>query len=327
MALKLLWKNPNTVATTIDIYRGDTSNVSLTTPLKTVDGAETSWIDTTALFGKTYYYVWAVNSAVDRVVSRPQKIEVSDRRGPGSNLLRHGDENYGYYGAVSAADFVNSTTLYNAAKNTSGLPTTVIYPTWHKFARKGKVVFVPNQWFGDVTWQSLYDAGLVYGTDDVGGANPAGTVNQLTTFDFNGETFLIRLMKGMPEGLVWDGSNFNPNTFAPMKDVYAEYEDFLYPLCKDAPLRQRMVSVDTLDGRAWIPGAAYNNRVNYGVICQEALANVLVRGTPNYNNDPSTRSSMESTIARSRTAGTPWVPVVEYVGRVGETFTLPKTAK
>lgn len=328
MALKLLWKNPNTVATTIDIYRGDTAQVDLTTPLKTVDGTETSWIDTTALFGKTYYYVWAVNSANDRVVSRPQKIEVSDRRGPGSNLLLFGDESYGFYGTVSAADFINSSAIYSALKVVSGIPSAIIYPTWYKYIRNGKVVFVPSSTFGDTTWQSLYNAGLVYGTDDVGGGSPAGTVNQLVTFNLNGETFLVRLMKGMPDGLTWDGTTIDLNTYPAAQGVYSEFEDFIYPMVNIAPLRQRLVTVDYVNARNIIPTGRYSDRNGYGMWCQEALnTNTLVRASPGYENANYSRDNLQSLYARAKSVNSPWVPVVEYVGRVGETVTLPKTAK
>lgn len=330
MSLKLSWKNPNTQPTTIDIYRGETATVDTTTPLVTLDGAVTSWIDTTAQFGKSYYYVWAVNSANDRVVSRPQKIEVADRRGPGPNTLLHGNELYGYFGSIASADFVNTGALLGALKSQTGISQTVLYPKWHKFSRNGKVLFVPDTRLGDATWQDLYNAGAVYGTNDVGAATPAGTVNQLCTFELNGDLFLVRLPKGWPDGLTWDGTTTgNMETMLSMRDKWSEYDDLLFPIITPAPLRQRMVTVDIATGGNILTAGSYSDRTGYGVACQEQpIANVnLVRGQGGYSFLPPVRDTVSVIMARPKTLPACWWPVVEYIGRVGGTYTLPLTAK
>lgn len=332
MSLKLSWKNPNTQPTTIDIYRGDTSTVDLTTPLVTVDGATTSWIDTTALFGKTYYYVWAVNSAKDRVVSRPQKIEVADRRGPGPNTLVYGNELYGYFGSVPTADFVNSAAITGALKSLTGIDTTVYYPKWYKYSRNGKVLFVPDTRFGDATWQNLYNAGAVFGTNDVGAANPPGTVNQLCTFELNGDLFLIRLPKGYPDGLTWDGTGSGSmDALAAVKEKYSEYEDLFFPIMAITPLRQRMVNVDGISGALILTGGNYTDRASVGVACQEQSPTnngiTLMRGVGGNSYNPPDRNTASAYNVKAKTTPCCWWPVIEYIGRVGGTVTLPLTAK
>lgn len=320
MALKLKWKNPNKGATSVEIYRGDTPTVDLTTPLVKLTGGELEWVDSTALFGKTYYYVWAVNTQNDRVVSQPQKIEVNDRKGPGPNLLKQGTESYGYFGSLPSADFVNSSTILGALKSTSGIPTGPYYPTWYKFIRNGKVLFVPGIYFGDVTWTSLYTAGAVYGTDDMGGVNSPGNVNQLSTFELNGDLFLIRLAKGIPDGMVWTGGNIDLNVAPEAQGIYSEYEDLLYPLIDLAPLRKRMVTVEAVNPTYIIPSGQYSGRQTQGVITQEVpnAANVLHRGYGTYNYAAHARATVESAIVRARTLSSCWWPVIEYIGRVSE---------
>lgn len=323
MALKLKWKNPNVGATTIDIYRGDTINVSLTTPLVTLTNGELSWVDTTALFGKTYYYVWAVNTANDRVVSRPQKIEVNDRKGPGPNLLLHGDESYGYFGTVPAADFVNNSTILACAKNLSGLPQSALYPTWYKFIRNGKVLFVPNQSFGDTNWQNLYNAGFVYGVNNTGPSG-AGEVNQLTTFELNGDLFLVRATKALPESYAWDGvvTSLDLDSLPEVAGVFAEYEDLLYPISPITPLRLRMVVVGGENLNSVLaPLYGSSSRNNVGVCCQELVNNLVLQRGGGYDSrytSTQTRNNIRRCERRGKTETCVWWPVVEYIGRVGE---------
>ena len=323
MALKLKWKNPNKGETTIDIYRGDTSTVDLTTPMVSLSDGETEWVDSTALFGKTYYYVWAVNGAGDRGVSRPQRIEVNDRKGPGTNLLTHGNEDYGFFGTVPAADFINSSTLLAVAK-AAGLPTNIVYPTWYKYSRRGKVLFVPNQSLGDTNWQTVYNAGFVYGTNDTG-PNRAGEVNQLTTFELNGDLFLVRSPTAFPDNLTFNGlsASYDFDTMPEAKDTYAEYEDLLFPMIYNCPLRQRLVTVGNENSNGLLPPLYdSSSRNSVGIICKEnnsANAYVAQRGG-GYNSYSGvhTRATLRQCNRRNKTDTGVWWPVVEYIGRVGE---------
>lgn len=319
MALKLKWKNPNKGVTMIDIYRSNTAQVDTTTPLITLYDGELEWIDTTAQIGKTYYYVWAVNTLKDRVVSRPQKIEVSDRRGPGSNLLLHGNENYGFYGSVSSGDFINTGVILSALKSLTGIPTTVVFPTWYKFIRNGKIFFVPDVQMGDSTWNSLYSAGAVYGTNDNGPVDTPQNVNQLCTFELNGDLFKVRVPKGYPDGLKWAGGNVDLNTLPEAANKYSEYEDFMYPIIALTPLRKRMVTVGSANANNIIQSRYGTDGYAIGVQCQEVSGSFcLRRGQSPYNYGPATRASIETAANRAKSQGLCWWPIVEYIGRVSE---------
>lgn len=322
MALKLKWKNPNKGTTTIDIYRGTTPNVDLTTPLVTLSNGELEYIDTTALFDQTYYYVWAVNTANDRVVSRPQKIEVTDRRGPGSNVLLQGNEDYGFYGTVTSADFVSSAPIVAAAKTQTGLPTGVLYPLWYKFTRKGKILFVPNVTFGKFNWNTLYNAGLIFGTNDTG-PKDAGTVNQLVTVDVNGDLFLVRCPTGYPEGMTWDGGNLTElDSLAGAETHYCEYDDLMLPILPFTPARQRMVTIGNEPySNFFLSLYASTAELTTGVCCKEFVdpTYVLVRGG-GWDNRYATpdRNYARKAQRIARTTGNMWWPVLEYVGRTDE---------
>lgn len=108
--------------------------------------------------------------------------------GPGPQELIYGDEELGYFGEVSAPEFFSYSDLAAEVSLTQGTNT---WPddTWFKFYRKGKVLYIPRMPVRQsITWQELFNRGLVYGTD----------------IDFNGDTFIIRLIRGT--------SNENPTT-------------------------------------------------------------------------------------------------------------------
>lgn len=154
----------------------------------------------------------------------------------------------------------------------------------------------------------------------MGGVNSPGTVNQLSTFELNGDLFLVRLAKGVPDGMVWAGDNVNLNTLPEAQGIYAEYEDLFYPLIPQSPLRERMVTVDGVNPSGIIPSGTYSNRTAIGVFVQEAqgTANALQRGQGTYNYDNHSRGTVEAFTLRGRTSSSVWWPVIEYIGRVNE---------
>lgn len=72
-------------------------------------------------------------------------------------------------------------------------------PVWLKFASKGKILYVAKQPLRhSISWEDLYQAGLVYGVDGPGPSpSPSGSpVNQLRALTL-GEHFLtVRLLTG-----------------------------------------------------------------------------------------------------------------------------------
>lgn len=116
--------------------------------------------------------------------------------GPGPQELSAGDMSAGYFGEVSAAEFYSGDRLAFELGVTQG----VLQNSdagWLKFARQGKVLFVAKRTFmHTVSWDHLYQRGIVYGTND-NGKHPRGTpVNQYTVVEHGGNRFIVRLMTG-----------------------------------------------------------------------------------------------------------------------------------
>jgi hypothetical protein len=307
---KLSWTNPNgATPITVNIYRGtsplDRSNLS--GPLVSLTAGETTWTDNTALRGTTYYYVFETISATDRVVSQNYQIVTVPRRGAGPNTLQVGDYNYGYFGSIASASFINGTALKTAV-GLSAVTIINVTPKWHKFARNGKVIFVPENPLtgGSVSWQQLYNAGVVFGSNDNGPYNAGANVNQNAQVTIGADTYRVRLMRGYND----DYNVFPPaSTVAePVETFTCEWDDFVYPLSLFVPAVQRM------SNRANLANAALYGAGNYLVAVQEktvsgASANCLVRG-----NAVATRNGITQRNYIGYTSATvTWWPVLELI--------------
>lgn len=340
MSLKLQWNNKNVVPTHVLIYRGDAAldSSSLPLPLVTLTNGETEWVDATAQFGKTYFYILGTKTDTDLVLTPNQKITVADNRGAGPSALLVGDDNLGYYGTVSSADFFNSGHLIAVAKKLTGIPTALVQPMWHKFVRKGKIIYLPDASFGMATWNNLYAAGLVYGVDGpLGqGAVQGGTVpvNQLCVMTLNGENYKPRLMRGWSDGvlnnqIVPEAPGYHdtaPNT------ENNEWNDLVYPLFFLVPLLQRMENVGVA---SWdtIVGAPTTNTTSFAsmyaaqdtgrCLCQERgiSDNPLNRGVRSVvwgqtSPVPHTRNDLSIFATNALNDTRRWWPVIELVDYV-----------
>lgn len=101
--------------------------------------------------------------------------------GPGPKVLVAGDRNLGYFGPVPVAELFTSTDIFTQYPEmaTIGTPLPNVDPLWHKFLINNKVVYIAlASIIANVSWNSLYSMGLIYGTDDNGLVPPATPVNQ-----------------------------------------------------------------------------------------------------------------------------------------------------
>lgn len=337
MALKLSWANPNKAATAIRIYRKDTDfdSSTLPAPLASIGPTETAYIDTTAVEGKTYYYIVGTVSAVDEVFTASQKITVTDNRGVGPGILVGGDNLLGYFGQIPTEDFVNSSVLLAAAASVTGIPNALQTPAWHKFIRNGKILYLPDQIMGSTDWRYLYQAGFVFGVDANG---PPGAVltgvtatNQLRTFVFKGKTYKIRLLRGWSDGpetdiTAYNGAAANHDNIANTKDN--EFNDLVYALNMYTPNKQRTPNFFNLAWEKWVGQPTTNwsdtSALNaliaaYRITCQERWpnGNVLSRGqrevTWGPNASPHTRAHVSNAAAAAYTQSMYWLPVLELV--------------
>ena len=318
MALRLTWKNNNVRPVNVEIYRSETplDRNALPAPVKTITDGASTWLDTGALLGKTYYYLLATVEGASKVFSVQRKVTVEHARGAGPNKLQWGDERFGYYGSLAAGEFLSLADFLAAAKNLTGLPTAAIAPVWHKFIRHNKIIYVSDQLFGIARWIDLYNAGLVFG---VKGPGPTPMLAGLTAVDqycpisFKGDTYLPRLPRGYwdryedLEGLVagnnpaisvgiwanFPGQNtMYTNHESLVNPPACEYNDFTYPLYWIVPNRQRGANIAGGALSKYVGGYVYgapgNNVAGYNqtynqtrILCQERLigsANSITRG-------------------------------------------------
>lgn len=115
--------------------------------------------------------------------------------GPGPQTLAYGTPDAGYFGEVTQAELMTpaemlaqipgwSRSQYN---NDS---------TWLKFAFDKKVLFISKKPIvNGMTWNQLYDLGLVYGEDNNGSFPPAVSRNQLTIVKKAQHSFKTRLIR------------------------------------------------------------------------------------------------------------------------------------
>lgn len=335
MALRLNWKNPNAFPTTVEIYRGDAplDRTALSNPIAVLPGTTTSWVDNTAAFDATYYYVFVTKTDTDRVVSMNKEITVTEKRGAGGQKILLGDDNYGYFGQVAPSAFFNSADIKAAALDKSTFVAGTVSPVWHKFVRKGKILYIPAVDFGYATWDGLYRAGFVYGTDNEGpvdGHQGLAAVNQLRTVTLDGDEYLIRLMRGwsdvgeiaVPWASISGAVGYTATPIEGLAEAWredCEWNQLVYPITAPTPKGQGMENVSQA---LWKDTYGALNLTNtshhYGVICQErepSSTNVLVRGMNNQQGGV-TRTAISHI---HKVPGTPptvyliWVPVLELV--------------
>jgi hypothetical protein len=213
MQLTLKWKNHNVLSTTTEIYRS-TSPIdknALPAVHANVNAALEQYVDTVE-YGKRYYYMMKNTNSKGSAFTENSEVWAVPRSGPGPQNLFSGDMNVGYFGYVKHNDFVSALGLLDKLGRPFAFTTTYDV-NWHKFAYKGKIVYVPNCYLCDalVSIQTLYNAGLVFGTDD-NGANQYGATprNQKRVVNIKGDDFLVRCMRmnDSPDK-VWDGLNTN----------------------------------------------------------------------------------------------------------------------
>lgn len=244
----LIWTTLNTGTYTTTIYRGTAplDRANLSNPVATLTGGETTWTDTNTVRGQQYYYVFVTTNTTDRVVSPNVAVKAVPRRGPGPNDLQYGDYNYGYFGKLTTTEFIAPIEL----KNTFNLPVastvTQQAPAWHKFARNGKTLFVPNGAIvSGVSWKQFYDLGLVFGVTGPGPYNAGANVDQKKTIKIGGDTFIVRLLKSYSDDLALFPGAAEKGTIAEPAEYVNEWNDLIYPLSVWCPLGQRLVNVDS----------------------------------------------------------------------------------
>lgn len=322
MYIDLQWTNLNSKAVKLEIFRGDAplDRENLGTPIATLTEGETTYRDSTdVVIGKDYYYVFVTSNASDRVVSQNYRIQAVGRRGPGEQTLAQGTNELGYFGPLPSTDFININKLVTRTNLRSQATTIGISqptPVWHKFVRKGKILFIPERPVAyNVSWQHLYNLGMVYGREDAG-SNPlmSTKVVQNAKVTIGPDTFRVRLLKGSTDKdyEVWAAS---------LIETYPEFDDLVYPLLHIVPDNQRL---DNLSANGKITGTEFYSGWNVmgSITCQELYTaaychcrmRALSTSQYDYNTDISADVAARLTVGvASVSSSYGWLPVLELI--------------
>jgi hypothetical protein len=324
MFIDLSWTDLNSVATKLEIYRGDTpldrANLPAT-PIVTLTAGETSYRDETNIaLGKTYYYVFVNSTATDRVVSQVFTVRAVTRRGPGPQSLKQGDNNLGYFGLIQSGEFISGSDFVDQCGIKAFAPSISIlnpFPAWHKFVRNNKILIVPEGVLANsISWQQLYTAGMVFGTDD-NGVLPAGNsvgagVLQNARITIGRDVFRIRLMRGMGDGVFTD--------YATAVATPNEWNDLVYPMVHPVPADQRLENLYLNGSPTYniLGGAAYTGYSLVQELATSGTSTVNGRGQSVNVSDTTTDTSSyvairTTTALTSATTALFWFPVLELI--------------
>lgn len=308
----LKWKNRTTMPFTIKIYRGTSplDRANLTNPIATLTNGETSYDDEVTRGSLNYYVIETIKGA-EKVPSNNFSVLAMPKKGPGPVTLKQGDYNYGYFGSMPSRDLISGAQLLELFAPEIGWPfTPQLAPIWHKYIRKGKILYIPQGpiTIGGFTYQTLYNKGLVFGVDGPGPYQPPGSspTNQLKTVDVGGSKLKLRLMTGFDESLTGLATNV-PSAVEYLNPAPNEWDDLVYPLCEVVPAAQRMANVAQLNstGLKYSVNSTYIRCPVQEMTGTSPIFRATTGGTRAYAAGISTQSAT--------TAFMQWWPVLELV--------------
>lgn len=121
---------------------------------------------------------------------QPKNISIGPTALIGSNATA------GFYGEVASADFISGSALASSIGLTVGVARNDGTP-WLKFFIDDKIVFIPKLPIRyALSWQDLYLAGAVYGSDTFGRYPISTNTLQNKRVTIGGYQFRVRLMRG-----------------------------------------------------------------------------------------------------------------------------------
>ena len=201
MSVKITWPFKNLDLDAINIYRA-LNKIDFSTnptPIVTLPGTATEYVDTEAAMGEIYtYYVEAVKGA-DNFISEPIRHGNFPNNGPGPQNIIKGDWDNGYFGTIPYEEFISNSDFFAWAGITPGSIAQTAVPVWHKFIYNKKIIFMPARFIHSVNFYTLYNAGLYFGVDGPGRQPgmlyPPDDVNQLRIIEIGGYQFKVRTPK------------------------------------------------------------------------------------------------------------------------------------
>ncbi|AXF51138.1 putative virion structural protein 14 [Salmonella phage SPAsTU] len=198
MGIKLRWNDQSAQQLdAIEIYRSanviDISNPGA--PYKTLAGTAVEFEDTDVRNKELWHYRLAAVKGEERAWGEDQVGGYFSETGPGRDTPLRGTWAAGFMEMLPVADFITGPDLRLKvpALGTWGSAWNPSY--WFKMVHNGNIIYVPDSNIVTATWNELYNAGLVYGTNDFGKTplGDAGAVNQRTVIEINGLEYILRL--------------------------------------------------------------------------------------------------------------------------------------
>ncbi len=328
MAFTLRWRNDNKKPVVVRIYR-DTSPISpasLPEPLAVLSNGETSWDDTTALYGVAYnYFTTVTDPATNRTVNGINTVYTKQqRRGVGPNELVYGTDQLGYFGPLDYDDqfplgqfqqkvqdvFLARSTAWNAAYRLNLV----------KFIRNGKILYIPAAGYltNQMSWADLYAAGMVYGTDDAGPEGGHGDLPdaiQDAKCQWKGDTYRLRVLRGLsddsdPKAWPFDEKYNGVSHDDTDLTGFSEFNDLFYSTQLYFPKKRRVPG-----WRYAYPPSSGSTGYQDGHICMEHDTNsnrCLTRGLTNLGSSSVTNITQINYVNHANKNGL-YCPVIELV--------------
>lgn len=166
---------------------------------------------------------------------------------------------------IPDTEFITAGALCTALGVTEGTLINNTGNDWFRFIDGDKVLCVPRLGLRlDISFNFLYQKGLVYGRNDNGVVPISPAVNQYKTIDINGETFIVRLMKGAEV----DPSTATYNQNNPIGSRDSEYTRLFQRMWKGETLRPPLGNYTPQE----LGCLDATGNIRYSTWCQEAHA-------------------------------------------------------
>lgn len=306
MDILLSWSDPNpsTLETQVFVSTDPIDRDHLPAPTAVIPGGTTRYTIANVPIDSVYQVVLKVVGNNDSFVTHARTVTATHRSGPGPQHIKHGDWSCGYFGLVPGHLLATREDL-KAATGVNGANTNELV-NWHKFAFRGKVLFIPDRYvYYSVSWSTLYSGGAVYGTGDAG---PYPTyvepVPQDAAFTRDGFTYAIRLPEGGAPSADKTVSGHTPH----IDGAGSEWNELIYRLITTYVSHKTVGNF--ADFPPWFYMGGYNHSKYFTVLCQETgpANQALCRGRVRYGRDTSAYDVMQNEDTADHKA---WLPVLE----------------
>jgi len=248
--IKLQWKDRNFSEEQHRIYKSSTPMTlgMLPSPIATLGSNITEYIDYDVIEGNTYYYrISAVRGNDEAVSDELMMVAEELNLGPGPIELIAGDMTAGFFGEVPTSELITGDDLATAIGLTAGTSQFSNEP-WLKFALDDNIIYVAKKPYRHtVSWENIYQAGAVYGTND-NGYNPSGG-NRLQDANITVDGFSLDVT--LLRGTNTDPAIFTSNGFDMDYTHTSEWNRLMYPIHSGIHTDSRNPSTPSIPYAQW----------------------------------------------------------------------------